>query len=128
VSAGALRLPYATLKNHKYYTPIYPPGCTDRLQPLDRRLFGVSKAYACERWRKQYHGSGDAKTPRRVIAANVMAVWEQISPDVLERAWDIFGWIGDWQDAVMGTDGEEYQMTMTMEERRDRIYSCVRKS
>jgi hypothetical protein len=23
-----------------------PPGCTDRLQPLDRRVFGVLKAYA----------------------------------------------------------------------------------
>jgi transposase len=27
-----------------------PPGCTDRLQPLDRRVFGVVKAYARQQW------------------------------------------------------------------------------
>jgi hypothetical protein len=41
-----------------------PPGCTNRLQPLDRRVFGVLKSHARQLWRKQYRVSGGAKTTR----------------------------------------------------------------
>jgi hypothetical protein len=88
---------------------------------LDRQVFGLLKAYARELWRKEYHDSGGAKRLCQLIATNLMAVWERISPDVLEYAWDIFRWIGDWQDAMIGTDDREYQMAMTMEEQGDRI-------
>jgi hypothetical protein len=47
-----------------------PPVCTDKLQPLDRRVFGVLKSYARQLWRKQYHESGGAKTTRPMMAEN----------------------------------------------------------
>jgi hypothetical protein len=55
----------------------------------------------------------------QVVATVLRAAWEQTSPDVLKCAWDIFGWIGDWQDAVIGTDNEEYQIIITIEELGD---------
>jgi hypothetical protein len=88
---------------------------------LDRQVFGVLNVYAGELWRKQYHDSGGAKTPCRVIAANLVAAWERIVPDVLEYAWASLGWIGDWQDVMIGTDNTEYQMTMTVEGQGNRI-------
>jgi hypothetical protein len=30
---------------------LIPPGCTDILQPLNRRIFGVLKAHARQLWR-----------------------------------------------------------------------------
>jgi hypothetical protein len=76
----------------------------------------VLKVYARELWRKRYHDSVDAKTSGQVIATTIVAAWERISPDVLEYAWDIFRWIGDWQDAAIGTDDEEDRMAMAIGE------------
>jgi hypothetical protein len=41
--------------------------CTDRLQPVDRRVFGVLKAYARQMGRTRYHDTGGEKVTRPVI-------------------------------------------------------------
>jgi hypothetical protein len=45
-----------------------PPGCTNLVQPLDRRVFGVLKAHARQLWREEEEsasgremGGGDAE-------------------------------------------------------------------
>jgi hypothetical protein len=66
-----------------------PPGCTDKLQPLDRRVFGVLKSYARRLWRKQYRESGCAKTTRSMMAGNPCEAWRRITVRLIQEAWDI---------------------------------------
>jgi hypothetical protein len=66
-----------------------PPGCIDRLQPLDRRVFGVLKSYLRYLSRKQYHASGGAKTTRAMRAANLSQAWRKITEGLIQIAWDI---------------------------------------
>jgi hypothetical protein len=99
-----------------------PPGCTDRLQPLDRRVFGVLKAYAREQWRRAYHATGGGKTKRKTIAENLVAAWERITDDVLAAAWDIYGWGTCEEGAEPETDDDgEYQMAVTLDDLRDLV-------
>jgi hypothetical protein len=97
-----------------------PPGCTDRLQPLDRRVFGVLKAYAREQWRIRYHATGDAKTKRKTIAENLVAAWDCITDDVIAAAWDIYGW-GTCEEGEEPetNDGGEYVWSVTMADLQD---------
>jgi hypothetical protein len=76
-----------------------PPGCTDKLQPLDRRVFGVLKSHARHLWRQQYHASGGAKTTRAVMAANLCKAWRRITEGTIQEAWDIFEG-EDWEDII----------------------------
>jgi hypothetical protein len=96
-----------------------PPGCTDRLQPLDRRIFGVLKAHAREIWRAYYHKTQGAKTTRSMMAENLLVSWERITPDIVVSAWDIFqeGW--EVQEADEGDtrmDDSEFRIHMTQQD------------
>jgi hypothetical protein len=51
-----------------------PPGCTDRLQPLDRRVFGVLNAYAHQIWRKRYHATGGEKVTKAMVSEPLVEV------------------------------------------------------
>jgi hypothetical protein len=53
-----------------------PPGCTDRLQPLDRRVFGVLKVYARQPWRRHNREQFGDKMTREQIAQNLSAAWD----------------------------------------------------
>jgi hypothetical protein len=75
-----------------------PPGCTDKLQPLDRRVFGVLKAYTRQLWRQQYHASHGAKTTRPIIAANLCQAWHRITEEIIQDAWALYDEGEDWQD------------------------------
>jgi hypothetical protein len=68
-----------------------PPGCTDKLQPLDRRILGVLKSYARQLWRKQYRESRSVKTIRSMMAANSCKAWGRITAGLIQEAWDIYG-------------------------------------
>jgi hypothetical protein len=81
-----------------------PPGCTDRLQPLDRRVFGVLKAFARQQWRMQYHQTKGRKISRQMIADNLMKAWKRITQDVIESSWDLYE--ADWGEDVIDS-GEE---------------------
>jgi hypothetical protein len=95
-----------------------PPGCTDLLQPLDRRVFGVMKSFARQNWRRQYHRTGGAQVTRPMIAQSLIDAWDRITPDVIESAWEIFE--PDWNDAEdsqQGSDHDgEYQRQYTEED------------
>ena len=93
-----------------------PPGCTDQLQPLDRRVFGVLKAHAREIWRAHYHQTQGAKTTRSMMAENLLISWERITPDIIESSWDIFqdGWEVEEADTQM--DDGEFRMQMTQQD------------
>jgi hypothetical protein len=67
-----------------------PPGCTDLLQPLDRRVFGVMKAFARQNWRREYHRTHGDQVTRPMIARSLLDAWDRITPDVIESAWEIF--------------------------------------
>ena len=95
------------------------PGCTDRLQPLDRRIFGVLKGHAREIWRVHYHETHGAKITRSMMAQNLLVSWERMTPHLIESAWDIFqdGWeVGESDDPETHIDDGEFQMQMTREE------------
>jgi hypothetical protein len=99
-----------------------PPGCTDRLQPLDRRIFGVLKAHAREIWRSHYHKTHGAKTTRSMMAQNLLVSWERITQDIVQSAWDIFqeGWEveeADERDTRM--DNDEFQIQVTQQDLDD---------
>jgi hypothetical protein len=76
-----------------------PPGCTDKLQPLDRRVFGVLKSYARQLWRKQHHESGGAKTTRPMMAANLCEAWRRITEGLIQDAWGIYDQ-EDWESLI----------------------------
>jgi hypothetical protein len=67
-----------------------PPGCTDRVQPLDRRVFGVLKAYARQFWRLEYHASGGGKVTRAKMAEGLVAAWARVSEEAIASGWEIF--------------------------------------
>jgi hypothetical protein len=99
-----------------------PPGCTDRLQPLDRKIFGVLKGYARQLWRQQYHATHGGKTTRSRMASNLMEAWDRISPEVIEAASVIDQ--GDWganvsDDAETDLDDTEYHPEITRDDLQD---------
>jgi hypothetical protein len=96
-----------------------PPGCTDRLQPLDRRVFGVLKAYAREIWRRHYHETKGAKTTRPEIIRNLVEAWERISHEVIEAAWDIYTWGFSEEPEDSGDD--EFKLRTSLQDLRDLI-------
>jgi hypothetical protein len=99
---------------------LIPPGCTDVLQPLDRYVLGVLKGHAQQLWRTYYHETHGAKTPRAMMAGNLLRSWDRITPDLIDQAWEIFH--GAWDDPASdesdGADGE-FRQRMTLEELQD---------
>jgi hypothetical protein len=53
-----------------------PPGCTDRLQPLDRRVFGVLKAYARQQWQGHNRKQFGPEQTRAEMAADLEDAWD----------------------------------------------------
>ena len=65
-----------------------PPGCTDRLQPCDRRIFGVLKSTARALFRaRQASGDNDRRTKKDAVADMIRA-WEKLEPSTIEEAWE----------------------------------------
>jgi hypothetical protein len=69
-----------------------PPGMTDACQPLDRAVFGVVKAKAKKLFREHFFGqTADQIRMQKALAARLlMQCWEEVSPEVLARAWCIY--------------------------------------
>jgi hypothetical protein len=101
-----------------------PPGCTDSLQPLDRRIFGILKGYARQLWRTRYHQAPGAKTTRSMMTHNLLVAWERITPDYISSAWSIYqiGWGEDASDEEEpASRDEEFRPRMTRLELDDLI-------
>jgi hypothetical protein len=73
-----------------------PPGCTDRLQPLDGRVFGVLKVYARQIWRTRYHATGGQKVTKPIVAERLSDTWNRIAADILDSVWCIY--VPEWGD------------------------------
>jgi hypothetical protein len=75
-------------------------GRTDVLQPLDRRMFGILKAYARHLLRKHYHKTHEEKTTRSMLADNLLVAWDRITKEFIDSAWTIYqtGWGEDAPD------------------------------
>jgi hypothetical protein len=100
-----------------------PPGCTDKLQPLDRRVFGVLKAHARHLWRQQYHASGGAKTTRAMMSANLCEAWRRITEGTVQDAWDIYN-SEDWEEVIsddLQAEGEDLSSALEFYESLDVI-------
>jgi hypothetical protein len=67
-----------------------PPGCTDQLQPLDRRVFGVLKAYARQIWRTRYHGTGAQKVIKPMVTRGTAS---QLALLILRGAFIYLNWM-----------------------------------
>jgi hypothetical protein len=101
-----------------------PPGCTDTLQPLDRRIFGILKAYARQLWRTHYHETEGGKTTRSMMANNLLVAWARITADFINSAWGIYqvGWGEDASDEEDPTSGdEEYRPVVTQSDLADLV-------
>jgi hypothetical protein len=67
-----------------------PPGATDDLQPLDRKVFGALKGEA-RRIFREWATENPELTVKRIIAAHTMCVaWDQLSQATIESAWNIY--------------------------------------
>jgi hypothetical protein len=67
-----------------------PPGATDELQPLDRKVFGGLKSEA-RRIFREWAVDNQELTVKRIIAAHTMcAAWDQLSEETLASAWNIY--------------------------------------
>jgi hypothetical protein len=67
-----------------------PPGATDKLQPLDRYVFGVLKAFARQQWRIYNHRREGASVTRNRMAEHLVQSWNRITPEIIEKSWDIY--------------------------------------
>jgi hypothetical protein len=67
-----------------------PPGCIDRLQPLDRCVFGVMKSYGCRQWWGTHHANKGERTTGAQMAANLVKAWERILREVINSPWNIY--------------------------------------
>ena len=63
-----------------------PPGATDELQPLDRRVFGALKATARRLFRERSYETRN----KREACQDLRKAWELLGSDTMEEAWDCF--------------------------------------
>jgi hypothetical protein len=107
----------ATAADLKIDLIFIPPGCTDRVQPLDRRVFGVLKAYARQIWRVEYHNTGGGKVTRAQMALGLVDAWDRVSESAITSGREIFD--DPWaieepadDEAIDGEDGDYQQRTV----------------
>jgi hypothetical protein len=99
----------------------FPPGCTDRLQPLDRRVFGVLKAYARQIWRTRDHETGGQKVTKPMVAKRLSNARNRNTTDILDFAWCIY--LPEWDEDQEREEGEahdpEYRQVISLDDLRD---------
>jgi hypothetical protein len=99
-----------------------PPGCTDRLQPLDRKVFGALKSFARQQWRMNYHQSFGAKVKRPMIAEGLVQAWDRVTHETIEDAWAIYhpGWNADEEAGdPIGLNDSEYRQLILVHDLLD---------
>ena len=73
----------SALKINLHYIP---PGMTDLLQPLDRRVFGALKSTARSLFRKDPRENRNKQTAVR----DLLQAWDRLGQDTLEEAWSCY--------------------------------------
>ena len=66
-----------------------PSGCTDLLQPLDRKCFGALKSTARMLWRQRVSGEQGAQLTKKDAVASMIWAWEHLGEEVIEESWEI---------------------------------------
>ena len=66
-----------------------PSGCTDLLQPLDRKCFGALKSTARRLWRQRGSEEQGAQLTKKDAVASMTYAWEHLREEVIEEAWEI---------------------------------------
>jgi hypothetical protein len=62
------------------------PGLTDKLQPLDRFVFGAMKATCRRLYRLERECNSGTKIDQEIAAAFLVRAWEAVSTEVLDDA------------------------------------------
>jgi hypothetical protein len=74
-----------------------PPGATDDMQPLDRKVFGALKSEARRLFRQSAADNPALKICRKQAAQTMLQAWALLTDDTLEAAWDIYETGDPWQ-------------------------------
>ena len=67
-----------------------PPGCTDRLQPLDVRVFGALKASARGYWYSNYALCPSVNYTKKHAVGTLLICWHMLSEKVIDSAWSLY--------------------------------------
>jgi hypothetical protein len=76
-----------------------PPGATDTLQPLDRKVFGVLKSETRRLFRQHASGNPELKRRKSDAVQDVLEAWNGLSDAILHSAWLLYEEDGadDWE-------------------------------
>ena len=99
-----------------------PPGCTDAVQPLDVKVFGVFKSYARMLWREHYHANPSAKVTRAVLAQHIAKAWQMVGEMVVQSAWSVLemeDFCAESESDHESLDDREFQLYCTPEKESD---------
>ena len=66
-----------------------PSGCTDLLQPLDRKCFGGLKSTARRLWRQRVSEEQGAQLTKKDAVASIICAWEHLGEEVIEESWKL---------------------------------------
>ena len=66
-----------------------PSGCTDLLQPLDRKCFGALKSTARRLLRERVSGEQGVQLTKKDAVASMIWAWEHLGEEVIDEAWEI---------------------------------------
>jgi hypothetical protein len=80
-----------------------PPGCTDELQPLDRKVFGPLKAKAKHQYRMGLRLGRERG--KRQACQDMLQVWNELGENVIKSAWAHL--IPEFQAEVADAIGED---------------------
>jgi hypothetical protein len=75
-----------------------PPGATDKLQPLDRMVFGALKSEARRLFRQHASRNPELKRRKRDAVHDMIEAWDGLSDGTLNAAWRLYQEDDDWGD------------------------------
>jgi hypothetical protein len=86
-----------TLASELNITLLYiPAGATDKLQPLDRVIFGVLKSEARRLFRRRASYDPGLKRSKREAVEDMITAWDMLSVTALEAAWRLYENEDEW--------------------------------
>jgi hypothetical protein len=73
-----------------------PSGATDKLQPLDRMVFGALKSEAWRLFRRHAPRNPKLKRHKQDAVREMIEAWEGLSDATLNAAWQLYREDDDW--------------------------------
>jgi hypothetical protein len=77
-----------------------PPGATDRLQPLDRMVFGALKSQSRRIFRRQASLDPELKRRKQDAVLAMIEAWNGLSEVTLNAAWELYQEDDPWGEEV----------------------------